>query len=188
MPTLSILVIAIGLAMDAFAVSIASGITIKRLRLHHALLIASAFGLFQAVMPILGWGLGSLASPFLLNLNNWIAAALLIGIGGHMIVEARQIEEAEQKNPLKPAILLTLAVATSLDAFAVGLTLSMLQVSIIRPVLIIGAVTFVMAFAGAYIGELFGHLFEKKLEIAGGILLIGMGLKIGISQLWVLFG
>ncbi len=187
MPTLSIFVIAIGLAMDAFAVSIASGITIKRLRMHHALLIAAAFGLFQAVMPVLGWWLGSLASPFLLSLNGWIAAALLIGIGWHMIVEARQLEEAEQKNPLHPAVLFTLALATSLDAFAVGLTLSMLHVSMFRPVLIIGAVTFVMAFAGAYIGELFGHLFEKKLEIAGGILLIGMGLKIGISHLLALF-
>ena len=185
---ISIVVIAVGLAMDAFAGSIASGITIKWLRARHALLIAAAFGLFQAVMPILGWGLGSLASPFLLSLNNWIAAALLIGIGGHMIVEARQIEKAEQKNPLKPAILFTLALATSLDAFAVGLTLSMLQVDIIRPVLIIGAVTFVMAFAGAYIGEFFGQLFEKKIEIAGGILLIGMGLKIGISHLLVWFG
>jgi len=187
MPMISIFVIAVGLAMDAFAVSIASGITIKRLRLHHALLIAAAFGFFQAVMPVLGWWLGSLASPFLMSVNSWIAAALLIGIGWHMIVEARQLEKAEQKNPLRPVVLFTLALATSLDAFAVGLTLSMLEVSIIRPVLIIGAVTFVMTFAGVYIGKFFGHIFEKKLEIAGGILLIGMGLKIGISQLWVLF-
>ncbi len=187
MPILSIFVIAIGLAMDAFAVSIASGITIKRLRLHHALLIAAAFGLFQAVMPVLGWWIGALACPFLMSVNRWIAAALLLGIGGHMIVEARRIEEAEKKNPLKPAILLTLAVATSLDAFAVGLTLSMLQVSIIRPVLVIGGITFAMSFAGAYIGEFFGHIFEKKLEIAGGILLIGMGLKIALSRFWVLF-
>ena len=178
MQTFSIFAIAIGLAMDAFAVSITSGITIKRLRLHHALLIAAAFGLFQAVMPILGWWLGSLASPFLLNLNGWIASALLIGIGVHMILEARQIEEAEKRNPLHPAVLFTLALATSLDAFAVGLTLSMLQVDLLRPILIIGAVTFGMSFAGAYIGEFFGQLFEKKLEIAGGILLIGVGLKI----------
>ena len=95
------------------------------------------------------------------------------------------------EDPIKwqklPTTAFTLSLATSLDAFAVGLTLSMLHVSMLRPVLIIGAVTFVMAFAGAYLGEFFGHLFEKKLEIAGGILLIGMGLKIGISNLLDLF-
>ncbi len=174
----SILPIALGLAMDAFSVSIACGIGLRKLHLKHALIIGGAFGFFQGIMPLLGWWLGQWAAPLLSALDYWLAGGLLVCIGAHMIIEAQELEEAEQSDRLNPKVLLMLAVATSIDAFAVGLSLSMLKTAIVMPALIIGAVTFVMSSAGTYIGEFFGHIFEKKLEIAGGMLLIGMGFKV----------
>ena len=167
--------------MDAFAVSIACGVGIRKLRMKYALVIGGAFGLFQGVMPLIGWVLGRWAAPFLSVIDYWIAAGLLVCIGSHMLIEAQELEEADEKCPLNPRVLLALAVATSIDAFAVGLSLSMLQTDIMLPAAIIAAVTFVMSVAGCYIGEFFGHIFEKKLEIAGGILLIGIGFKICIE-------
>lgn len=183
MPVISILIIALGLAMDAFAVSIACGVGIRTLRKRHALLVGGAFGLFQGVMPLLGWLAGQWAAPVLSVLDYWLAGGLLLCIGAHMMVEAQGQEETEKKCPLNPRILLTLAVATSIDALTVGLSLSMLETDIMLPALIIAVVTFAMSVAGCYIGEFFGHVFEKKIEIAGGILLIGMGFKICIEGL-----
>lgn len=184
MPILSILFIALGLAMDAFAVSITSGITIKRVKIRQALLIATCFGVFQAVMPVLGWWLGQWAYRFISAVDYWIAFALLLFVGGHMIIVAMHPEEeTDAKSPLHIPTLLMLAIATSIDAFAIGISLSMLRVSIVQPVLIIGLVTFVLSFAGVYFGRLFGHLSEKKMEVAGGLVLIGLGVKILIEHL-----
>jgi ZIP family zinc transporter len=184
MPLISILLIALGLAMDAFAVSITSGITIKNLRARHALLVGAAFGIFQAVMPVLGWLLGQWAYRFISTVDYWIAFGLLLFVGGHMIITALQPDEEEgKKNPLHLPTLLTLAVATSIDAFAIGISLSMLRISIFMPVLIIGLVTFGLSFAGVYFGRLFGHLNEKKMEVAGGLVLIGLGAKMLIEHL-----
>ncbi len=185
MPILSILLIALGLAMDAFAVSITSGITIKNLRARHALLVAAAFGIFQAAMPVLGWWLGRWAYRWISVVDYWVAFGLLLIVGGHMILTALQPEdeEAGPKNPLHLPTLLTLAVATSIDAFAIGISLSMLRVSIVMPVLMIGLVTFALSFAGVYFGRLFGHLNERKMEVAGGLVLIGLGTKMLIEHL-----
>lgn len=184
MPLISILLIAFGLAMDAFAVSITSGITLKRVQVRQALLVAAFFGIFQAVMPVLGWGLGRWAYQWIAAVDYWVAFALLLFVGGHMIILAIQPEdEAEKKNPLHLPTLAALAVATSIDAFAIGISLSMLRVSIFTPVVIIGLITFALSFAGVYFGQLFGHLNEKKLEAAGGLVLIGLGMKILIEHL-----
>jgi len=185
MPVLSILFISLGLAMDALAVSITSGITIKNLKARHALLVGAAFGIFQAVMPVLGWALGQWAYRFISVVDYWIAFGLLLFVGGHMIIQSMQPEDekAGPKNPLHLPTLLTLAVATSIDAFAIGISLSMLRVSILQPVLIIGLVTFTLSFAGVYFGRLFGHFNEKKMEVAGGLVLIGLGTKMLIEHL-----
>jgi putative Mn2+ efflux pump MntP len=175
---------AFALAMDAFAVSIASGITIHNLRLKHALTIALWFGLFQAVMPLLGWFLGKQVAVYVETFDHWLAFALLAFIGVKMIYEAYKIEEVEEKtNPLDLYVLFMLSVATSIDAFAVGLSLAMLKVSILLPIVVIGVITFCMSFAGVYIGDKSGHFFEKKIEVAAGLVLIGIGLKLLIQGL-----
>ena len=184
MTILSILLIALGLAMDAFAVSITSGITIKNIKARHALLIAAAFGVFQAGMPLLGWLIGRWAYLWLSAFDYWIAFGLLLFVGGHMILQALQPEDEENpQNPLHIPTLLTLAIATSIDAFAVGISLSMLQVAVWTPVLLIGLVTFALSFAGVYFGHWFGHFNERKMEITGGLVLIGLGTKMLIDRL-----
>lgn len=185
MPLLSVLLIALGLSMDTFAVSITSGITIKNIKVRHALLIGTAFGISQAVMPVLGWVLGQWAYRFISVVDYWVAFGLLLFVGGHMIVQSMQPEDEKTgpKNPLHLPTLLTLAVATSIDAFAIGISLSMLRVSILQPVLIIGLVTFALSFAGVYFGRLFGHLNEKKMEVLGGLVLIGLGTKMLVEHL-----
>lgn len=185
MPILSILLIALGLAIDAFAVSVTSGIVIKNLKVRHALLLGATFGLFQAIMPVLGWAVGQWAYRFISAVDYWIAFGLLLFVGGHMMIQSMQPDDegTGPKNPLHLPTLLTLAVATSMDAFAIGISLSMLRVSIVQPVLIIGLVTFALSFAGVYFGQLFGHFSEKKMEIFGGLILIGLGTKILIGHL-----
>ena len=182
MNLLTILLIAVGLAMDAFAVSITSGFTIQKLHIRHALRIAFLFGLFQAVMPVLGWLLGSSMYRLIVHIDHWIAFGLLSFIGIKMIVESFQLD-VEKTSPLKTGVLFILAVATSIDALAVGVTFAVLDTAIFTPVVIIGVVTFVMSFCGIYIGEKFGHFFEKKIEIFGGLILIGIGVKILIEHL-----
>ena len=184
MPLLTILAIAVGLSIDAFAVAVASGIAIKRMHLRHAMLLASFFGGFQALMPVLGWLLGHWAFAFVSAFAHWIAFGLLAFVGGKMICEARKLPKEEAvDNPLDLYVLFGLSVATSIDAFAVGLTFSLLNVAILMPVLIIGAITFALSFAGMYIGNVFGHLFETKLEICGGLVLIGIGVEILFQHL-----
>lgn len=181
---LSISLIALGLAMDAFAVSIASGVTIKQMHIRHAMRIALFFGGFQALMPLLGWLCGGWAVEYVKAVDHWIAFGLLSLIGGNMIRGSFQLQEKEcHKDPLNLYVLFGLAVATSIDAFAVGLTFSFLDGIILMPVAVIGVITFVLSFIGTYIGDHFGHLFENKIEIAGGLILIGMGIKILIEHL-----
>lgn len=179
-----IIVTAFALAMDAFAVAIASGIAIHNLRLKHAVTIAVWFGLFQAIMPVLGWFAGNHVVKYVESCDHWIAFGLLFFIGAKMIYEAFQIDDAEEKtNPLDSYVLFILSVATSIDAFAVGMSLAVMCVSILVPVVVIGVVTFVMSLAGVYIGDRSGHFFEKKIEIGAGVVLIGIGLKILIQGL-----
>lgn len=184
MDIISIVFVALGLAMDAFAVSITSGIAIKELRVRHAIRIGMFFGGFQAIMPVIGWLAGFSLKDFISSVDHWIAFGLLTFIGCKMIYESIKIEETEKKsNPLKVSILLILSIATSIDALAVGITFVFLGISIATPVVIIGMITFILSFCGVLIGDKFGHLFEKKIEILGGFILIGIGVKILIEHL-----
>ncbi len=170
--------------MDAFAVSIANGIAMKTLRVRHALLIASFFGGFQAVMPVIGWLAGISLKEILSSIDHWIAFGLLSAVGIKMIYESFKIKEAEEvAQNLTIYLLLMLSIATSIDALAVGLSFAFLDISIFAPVLIIGIVTFVLSYLGVVIGNRFGHLFESKIEIVGGVVLIGIGLKILLEHL-----
>lgn len=185
MSLLAILFLAVGLAMDAFAVSVASGFAIKELRVRHAFRVSAFFGGFQAIMPVLGWSGGLVFRRYIESYDHWVAFGLLTAIGVKMIVESfeiREEKEQEEIRALKTRFLLVLAVATSLDALAVGMSLSLIRVDIIGPALIIGIVTFVLCFAGVYVGRRMGHFFENKLEIAAGLLLIGIGVKTLLSH------
>jgi len=184
MSLIEIFLLAVGLAMDAFAVSVASGIAMRNFHFGSALRMALAFGGFQAIMPVIGWVAGRTLQAYVASFDHWIAFGLLTLIGGKMIYEATRIEEAESgTDPFAFLVLLVLAIATSIDALAVGITFAMLGSSIILPVAVIGSVTFALCLAGVRIGHVSGHFFEKKIEVAGGLVLIGIGLKILIEHL-----
>ena len=180
-----IVLLSFGLATDAFAASITSGLAINKLRIRHAMIIAAFFGVFQAVMPMLGWLCGSWAEEYIKSIDHWIAFVLLAGLGSKVVWDAFKDddEEEEKRNPLSIHILFIMAIATSIDALAVGVSMSCLGVPIITPALIIGIITFITSFAGVYIGDNVGHIFENKLEIFGGLVLIGIGAKILIEHL-----
>lgn len=180
----TILLIAVGLAMDAFAVSIVTGSVYRDLHIRHVLRMALFFGGFQALMPVIGFLAGLGLKDYIAASDHWIAFGLLSLVGGKMIYESFKIESAEKnKDPSNLLILLILSVATSIDALAVGITLSLLATSIALAVTIIGLVTFGLSYAGVAIGKRFGHFFESKIEIAGGIILISIGLRILIEHL-----
>lgn len=183
MDLVTVFVVAFGLAMDAFAVSIASGLTVKGLRINHALRMAAFFGGFQAFMPVIGWLAGLTLAGFISGVDHWIAFGLLLFIGCKMIYGAIRLEASERHgDSLSLYALLLLSVATSIDALAVGLSFAFLGIAIATPVIVIGAVTFSLSFIGASAGNKLGHLFENKIEIVGGLVLIGIGLKILIEH------
>ena len=177
--------IAAGLAMDAFAVSIISGAVFKELNIRYALRMAFFFGAFQAIMPLLGYAAGMSFVRHIEPYDHWIAFALLAGIGGKMIYEGLKIPEVEKKlrDPSNLIILLALSVATSIDALAVGFTLTLVTEYIFRAVVTIGVITFLISYAGYQLGKRYGHFFENKIEIFGGLILITIGAKILISHL-----
>ena len=184
MDIVSMFFIAVGLAMDAFAVSVTSGITIQHLKISHAFRIALFFGLFQAFMPVVGWGTGLSVKDFIVGIDHWIAFGLLSLIGCKMIYESLKMETRENRfNSLGMHILIILSVATSIDALVVGVSFAFLNISIITPIIIIGAVTFILSFLGVFVGGKLGHFFEKKIEIIGGLILIGMGIEILVEHL-----
>ena len=178
--------IAVGLAMDAFAVSVASGLSYCSIRLGHTLRIALFFGGFQALMPVVGWLAGLSLKSYIVSIDHWIAFGILAALGVKMIYEAVIIKKAEKgANVMDMFVLLGLAVATSIDALAVGVTFAFLNVVVIVPVIVIGVVTFVMSFAGVIIGQRCGELgfSSTRIEVAGGVVLIGIGLKILIEHI-----
>jgi putative Mn2+ efflux pump MntP len=184
MGLLTIILIALALSMDAFAVSVASGIAIKELRIRHALIIGAWFGLFQAIMPILGWVSGIGLRSLITGIDHWIVFGLLFLIGCKMIYESFQLHPMKSRtDPMQTHVLFSLSIATSLDAFAAGISFAMLGISIINPIIIIGAVTFVLSFTGVLIGDRGAHFFEKRMEMAAGIILIAIGVKILIDHL-----
>jgi len=179
----TILLIAVGLAMDAFAVSIVTGSVYKEFKLRHTLRMALFFGGFQALMPVIGFLAGLGLMSYIAPYDHWVAFALLFFVGGKMIYESFQTEAAgKSRDPSKLSVLLLLSLATSIDALAVGITLSLLRAPIALAVTIIGLVTFALSFGGVYIGKRFGRFFESKVEILGGLVLIAIGLKIVIEH------
>ncbi len=179
----TIFVLALALAMDAFAVSIVSGAMYRKLHVRHAIRMALFFGGFQALMPLVGSLAGLALKGYVARYDHWIAMALLTAVGAKMIYESFKIEQAGDKfDPASLVVLLALAVATSIDALAVGVTLSLVTGSIFAAVAIIGLVTFALSYAGVHIGKRFGHFFESRIEAAGGIVLIAIGLKILIEH------
>lgn len=180
---IEVVLIGVGLAMDAFAVSIASGITIEKMKLRHAFRISAFFGSFQAIMPLIGWAAGLTFRSYIESLDHWIAFILLGFIGIKMIRDSRK-EEEESFDPLNVYVLFTLSIATSIDALAVGVTFSFLDIIVWEAALIIGVVTFIICLIGTKLGKSYGHLLEDKVEVAGGLILIAIGFKILIQHLF----
>lgn len=182
-------IIAVGLSMDAFAVSICKGLSVRKLRPKHALITGTYFGGFQAMMPLIGFLLGVNFQSFITNVDHWIAFVLLALIGGNMVRESRggQDDEGTSLNDsFSFATMLPLAVATSIDALAVGVTFAFLQVDIVPAVLFIGLTTFVLSCIGVKVGHVFGLKYKSRAELFGGTVLILMGLKILLEHLGVL--
>jgi putative Mn2+ efflux pump MntP len=177
--------IAVAVAMDAFAASVSSGIAIHRIHVRHALLIASFFGTFQAVMPLIGWLAGHASKVVVSAFDHWLAFGLLAFIGGKAIwTSLRRGPDEARPSSIDVRVLTVLALATSIDALAVGLSLSYLDVSITRAALLMGVVTFAGSFLGVYVGDMIGHLFERPLEALSGLVLVGIGVRILLQHLF----
>ncbi len=179
------LLIAIGLAMDAFAVSLAAGTSRHSNNTRSRLRLSFHFGLFQAFMPVLGWLAGSSIDYLISNIDHWIAALLLAFVGGKMIREGFSEDPmAFPDDPSRGKNLVMLSVATSIDALAVGLSLAMLKVHIIAPAVIIGVVTFSLSLVGLLVGNYLGNKFGKVTQVLGGVILIGIGLRVLLTHLF----
>lgn len=174
---------ALGLAMDAVAVAIASGLSVKLLRWQDALKMAVFFGVFQALMPLGGYLLGALFADTLAAYDHWIAFTLLGALGIKLIIESRNAGETKVASPFRTNKLLVLAIATSLDAFAVGISFSLLEISLVETVSVIGIVTFLLCLPAVWFGARLGKSMAKRAEIFGGIVLILIGSKILIEHL-----
>jgi putative Mn2+ efflux pump MntP len=176
-------VTALALAMDAVAVAIASGLSVKTLRFRDALKMALFFGAFQGVMPLFGYLLGLVAAQWLIAYNHWIAFVILLALGIKMIHESRTAAEERVHSPFRTRKLLVLAVATSLDAFAVGIGFSLLNTGLIATVTIIGLVTFALCLPAVWFGARLGKMIAKRAEVFGGVVLIVIGSKILLEHL-----
>lgn len=184
-----LVMVALGLSMDAFAVALCKGLSMKKLNYRSAATTAAFFGVFQAGMPLMGWLLGRQFERYITKFDHWIAFALLIFIGGKMLKESFQKEDSqfiiwEKRVNLKE--LFVLSIATSIDALAVGITFAFLQVSILPSVLLIGCTTLILSFVGVILGNRFGIQYKSKAQIAGGVALILIGIKILLEHLGVL--
>jgi len=185
---IELFLIAVGLSMDAFAVSVCKGLATSKLQSRHILLAGLWFGGFQALMPAIGYFLGSSFQKYITAFDHWIAFVLLSFIGGNMIYEALKKEDDDSCNDsFSVKTMFILAVATSIDALAVGITFALLPgVNIYAAVLFIGAVTFILSGAGIKIGNIFGLKYKAKAEFAGGLILILIGIKILLEHLGII--
>lgn len=179
----SLFLIALGLSMDAFAVAICKGLAMQKITIKKALIVGLWFGGFQGLMPAVGYLLGTQFESYITNIDHWIAFVLLFIIGGNMIKEALSKDEEDASDSLAFKEMLVLALATSIDALAVGVTFAFLKVQIIPAVLFIGVITFTLSSLGVKIGNIFGCRYKAKAEFAGGIILILMGCKILLEHL-----
>ena len=181
----------VGLSMDAFAVSICKGLGMRKVNKKQALVIGLFFGGFQALMPFVGWLLGSQFEKYITSIDHWIAFILLGIIGGKMIVESvkpdkEDVEVKEMDAPLDIKEMFVLAVATSIDALAVGITFAFLDYPIVEAIAIIGITTFCISIGGVYVGNFFENKYEKKAEFAGGLILVLLGVRILLTHLGIL--
>jgi len=184
---LELFLVAVGLSMDAFAVAVCKGLAAGKVKFRHMLIPGAWFGVFQALMPLIGYFLGSRFEKYIVSVDHWIAFALLAGIGANMLREALKNDaDGEEDASLSVKVMLPLALATSIDALAVGITFAFLQVRIVPAVSFIGVVTFLLSMAGVKIGSIFGVRWRKGAQIAGGVILILLGLKILLEHLGIL--
>lgn len=188
---IELFLLGIGLAMDAFAVSVCKGLGMRRLNKKQTLIIGLYFGGFQALMPLIGWLLGSQFQKYITSIDHWIAFILLGFIGGKMMIEAiREWNEEETVDimdaPLDHKNMLVLAVATSIDALAVGITFAFLDTPIIEAITIIGITTMIISIIGVVVGNFFGSRYKSKAEFIGGLILVLLGLKILLEHLGIL--
>ncbi len=189
---MELLLMGIGLAMDAFAVSICKGLGMQKVNKKQAVVIGLFFGGFQALMPFIGWVLGIQFESYITSIDHWIAFVLLGFIGGKMIVEAVKpgeedaVEVKKVDAPLDIKEMFILAIATSIDALAIGITFAFLQYPIVEAISIIGVVTFFISIGGVYVGNFFGSKYKNKAEFAGGLILVILGLRILLSHLGII--
>ena len=183
MGLIELFLIAVGLSMDACAVSVCKGLAMPKCTFKKAAIVGLWFGGFQALMPAIGYILGAQFQETIASIDHWIAFVLLALIGGNMIHEALDNDEEEADASLDVKTMFLLAVATSIDALAIGITFAFLKVNIIPAVCFIGIVTFIISFAGVKIGNVFGARYKNKAEIVGGVILILLGLKILLEHL-----
>ena len=186
MGILELFLIAVGLSMDAFAVSVCKGLSVRKAEVKHALCVGAYFGGFQALMPLIGYLLGTQFESFIVSIDHWIAFVLLGFIGGNMIREALSKEEEKLDDSFSFKTMVTLAIATSIDALAMGVTFAFLRVNILWAVLFIGIITFVLSAIGLKVGNVFGAKYKCKAELLGGVVLILMGCKILLEYLGIL--
>ena len=186
MGTLELITTALALAMDAFAVAICKGLATDKVKLRHMAVVGLWFGGFQGLMPLIGYLVGSSFASYIESFDHWIAFALLGFIGAHMLIEAFSKEEEESDSSLAFGVMLTMAIATSIDALAVGVSFAALgNVDIVLAVALIGAITFALSALGVKIGNVFGAKYKSVAEGAGGAVLILIGLKILLEHLGV---
>ena len=183
MELISVLLIGVGLAMDAFAVSICKGLSMKKLEFKKAIIIALYFGIFQAGMPVIGYFLGTTFESFVTQIDHWIAFILLSLIGVNMIKEAFECDCENANDNVDFKTMVVLAIATSIDALAIGITFAFLKTNITLAAIVIGITTFVLSLIGVKIGNKFGNKYQKNAEIFGGIVLILIGAKILLEHL-----
>lgn len=186
MGTVELVLIAIGLGMDAFTVSICKGISMPKMNWVKAIIIGLYFGVFQALMPVIGFTVGKAFEEFVTAVDHWIAFVLLLIIGIKMIIDAFKDENIRINDSIGWKVMTILAIATSIDALAVGITFAFLKVNLIFAVFIIGIITFILCIIGTKIGNAFGNKYEDKAEILGGIVLILIGTKILLEHLGII--
>lgn len=184
MSVIELIILAAGLAMDAFAVSICKGLSVRKYRKDQSVTAGLYFGGFQALMPVIGWLLGRQFESLIKSVDHWIAFALLALIGANMIRESFKKDDNDINDSFSLKVMLPLAIATSIDALAVGVTFAFLNVNIVIAALTIGVITFGFSAAGVKIGNVFGAKYKSKAELAGGIALIVIGTKILIEHLF----
>ena len=186
MGVLELLLLSVGLAMDAFAVSVCKGISMKKMNWKKAIIIGLYFGGFQALMPTIGYFLGAAFQSLITSIDHWIAFILLGIIGGGMIKESFGDDEENRNDDVSFKTMILLAIATSIDALAIGITFAFLNVNLVSAISLIGIITFILSVFGTKIGNRFGDKYEKKAEFLGGVILVLLGIKILLEHLGVI--